>query len=213
MTHTLHRRGTEESLKKDFVVFAIAAQTVNAKDAEPKFEKFFDIVLKYNPNNFGDMKQGNSVMVKIEEIKGNFKPNSIVHAVFSDEDTLVKVLKELKEADIGLSIVISGIIHNIDECCKKSNLHIHTVENSLGIWGRIDKLPPDNVLEITTMCGHGMISSNLVFKLADDVAREVTTPREAAEKIAAQCICGVVNIPRVEGFINAMADDQKVLVN
>ncbi|MDI9390457.1 MAG: hypothetical protein QM402_03855, partial [Synergistota bacterium] len=62
MTHTLHRRGSAESLADDFVVFAIAAQGFNAEGAAKKFEKFFDIVKKYNPNNFGDMRTGNSLV-------------------------------------------------------------------------------------------------------------------------------------------------------
>lgn len=205
MTHTLHRIGTAESLKDDFVVFAIAAQTVNAKGSEPKFAKFFEIVQKYHPCNYGDMKTGNSIAAGIEQIRKNYKINSIVHAVFNDEETVAKVLKELKEEELGLSIVVSGILHKIDECCAKNNMKMHTVENSLGIWGRTDKLPPRNVLEITTMCGHGMIASNLVKKLADDVSKGITTPRKAAEKIAEQCVCGIVNIPRVERLITSMA--------
>lgn len=59
MTHTLHRRGTYESLEKDYVIFAIAAQTVNARGSAPLFRKFYNIVNKYNPVNIGDMVTGN----------------------------------------------------------------------------------------------------------------------------------------------------------
>ncbi|MBC7078158.1 MAG: hypothetical protein H5T92_07630, partial [Synergistales bacterium] len=133
MTHTLHRRGSAESLADDFVVFAIAAQGFNAEGAAKKFEKFFEIVKKYNPNNFGDMRTGNSLVAGEDVIRKSFKDNSIVHAVFNDEDTVTKVLKELKDADLGLSIVVSGLVHKTDECCKKVGLEMHTVEKSLGI--------------------------------------------------------------------------------
>jgi hypothetical protein len=205
MTHTLHRRGSAESLADDFVVFAIAAQGFNAEGAAKKFEKFFDIVKKYNPNNFGDMRTGNSLVAGEDVIRKSFKDNSIVHAVFNDEDTVTKVLKELKEADLGLSIVVSGLVHKTDECCKKVGLEMHTVEKSLGIIGNTPRLPDESVLEVTTMCGHGMIAFNLVKKLADDVKKGRTSPNKAAKEIAKQCVCGVVNIPRVERLIKAMA--------
>ncbi len=205
MTHTLHRRGSAESLADDFVVFAIAAQGFNAEGAAKKFEKFFDIVKKYNPNNFGDMRTGNSLVAGEEVIRKSFKDNSIVHAVFNDEDTVTKVLKELKDADLGLSIVVSGLVHKTDKCCKKAGLEMHTVEKSLGIIGKATRLPDESVLEVTTMCGHGMIAFNLVKKLADDVKKGRTSPNKAAKEIAKQCVCGVVNIPRVERLIKAMA--------
>ena len=53
MSHTLHRYGTAENLKGDYVVFAIAAQTVNAKGIHPEFVEFEKIARKYNPVNFG----------------------------------------------------------------------------------------------------------------------------------------------------------------
>jgi hypothetical protein len=205
MTHTLHRRGSAESLADDFVVFAIAAQGFNAEGAAKKFEKFFEIVKKYNPNNFGDMRTGNSLVAGEDVIRKSFKDNSIVHAVFNDEDTVTKVLKELKDADLGLSIVVSGLVHKTDECCKKVGLEMHTVEKSLGIIGNTPRLPDESVLEVTTMCGHGMIAFNLVKKLADDVKKGRTSPDKAAKEIAKQCVCGVVNIPRVERLIKAMA--------
>jgi hypothetical protein len=205
MTHTLHRRGSAESLADDFVVFAIAAQGFNAEGAAKKFEKFFDIVKKYNPNNFGDMRTGNSLVAGEDVIRKSFKDNSIVHAVFNDENTVTKVLKELKEADLGLSIVVSGLVHKTDECCKKVGLEMHTVEKSLGIIGNTPRLPDESILEVTTMCGHGMIAFNLVKKLADDVKKGRTSPNKAAKEIAKQCVCGVVNIPRVERLIKAMA--------
>ena len=69
MTHTLHRSGNYENLTNDYVIFAIAAQTVNAKGKAPQFKQFADIVLKYNPVNFGDMKTGNIYGVGIEDRK------------------------------------------------------------------------------------------------------------------------------------------------
>lgn len=205
MTHTLHRRGSEESLRDDFVVFAIAAQSVNAKGIAPKFEDFYKIVRKYNPSNTGDMKKGNMFVLGDEAVGTGMLDNSIVHAVFNDDETVTAVLKELKAADLGLSIVVSGIVHSVDQCCKKNGMQMHTVERSLGIWGKKEVLPDEPVLEISTMCGHGMIPFNLIDNLAADISANRISTEDAAVIIAKQCHCGVVNVPRVERILNMMA--------
>jgi hypothetical protein len=103
MTHTLHRSGSEESLRNDFVVFAMAAQTVNAKGIAPEFKVFESIVKKYNPVNYGDMKTGNVFMVDLGDIGKSYCDSSIAHAVFTDEVTVGKVLNELD--NLPLSVI------------------------------------------------------------------------------------------------------------
>ncbi|TET08446.1 hypothetical protein E3J84_06210 [Candidatus Aerophobetes bacterium] len=209
MSHTMHRLGDRDSLKDDFVVLAIAAHGVNAKGAASKFKNFFDIVTKYEPSNFGDMKQGNKLILEKERIKQNFRDNSIVHGVFNNEGSVVQVLKELKEANLGLSIVVSGIIEKVNEICRKAGLKRHTVEQSLGIWGATEKLPSRETLEIITMCGHGMISSDFVEYLVEMIAEGRMTARKAAEKMGKLCICGIFNIPRAERLLSTFRASQK----
>ena len=208
MTHTLHRKGTLENLSDDYVIFAIAAQTVNAKGTAPQFKTFADIVLKYNPVNFGDMKTGNLYGVGLEEIQGNYQDNSIVHAVFTDQDTLVKALGEVKEANLDLSIVLSGIVEHTTECCSKNGITPHTIEHSLGIHGKLEKLPDDTVVEVNTMCGHGMVAYSLIEDLAQKVSKGRLTAEKAAEKLARQCHCGVFNTSRAEKLIKELAEKQ-----
>jgi hypothetical protein len=207
MTHTLHRRGNSESLSKDYVVFAIAAQTVNAKGSAPLFKKFADVVQKFNPVNFGDMKTGNKFGVGLEQINGNYRDNSIVHAVFTDEETVVKVLKELKEADTGLSIVVSGLLEHTARCCSGAGLTPHTVNQSLGIMGRTDYLPSEEIVQIGTMCGHGMVSFALIEKLAGRVAKGTMKAEAAAQELARMCHCGVFNPERAVSIIQKMAKE------
>ena len=96
MSHTLHRYGINEAdLQDDYVVFAIAAQTVNAKGIHPQFREFEKIVMKYNPVNYGDMRTGNKFNVGMETVGSSYHDNSIVHAVFTDESTVTKVLKDI----------------------------------------------------------------------------------------------------------------------
>jgi S-adenosylmethionine/arginine decarboxylase-like enzyme len=204
MTHTLHRSGDPESLAHDYVIFAIAAQGINSQGAAPKFRRFAEIVLKYNPVNFGDMKTGNMFSVDKEKILESFKENSIVHAVFTDKDTLLECLKEVKEADIGLSIVVSGLVHEVGTLCKAAGTAAHTVEHSLGIHGATEKLPPQAVLDISTMCGHGMVAFSLVEHLVEEVKAGRITVEQAARELAKQCVCGVFNPVRAAEIIRKL---------
>ena len=104
-----------------------------------------------------------------------------------------------------MSVVVSGILDTVDDCCRKAGLKRHTVEFSLGIWGKTEKLPPDDVLEVTTMCGHGMISSNLVKSLAEEIREGTKSPEKAAEEMAAHCCCGIFNTTRGAKLLAEMA--------
>jgi len=58
MTNTLHRYGSGESFKDDYVVFAIPARGINDKNAVEKQRRFLEIARKYNPVNMGDASHG-----------------------------------------------------------------------------------------------------------------------------------------------------------
>ena len=208
MSHTLHRFGNGAAdMKDDFVVFAIAAQTVNAKGINPQFHEFEKIVMKYNPVNYGDMRQGNKFNIGVEKIGEQYYDNSIVHAVFTEEDTVAKVLKDLADAHLDLSIVVSGLMEATAECCHEAGIAPHTVNHSMGIWGKKELLPSEEVLRVSTMCGHGMISFNLIKDLSNKVAKGVMTSQQAAEKLAALCHCGVFNPVRGARIIEKIAAD------
>ena len=204
MTHTLHRKGTEENLKNDFVVFTIAAQSVNAKGTAPLYAEFAEIVLKYNPVNYGDMKTGNIFNTTKDVLLSSTKDNSIFHAVFTDEDTVAKVLCELKERDLGLSVVVSGLTEHTSACCQEAGLKLNSVNKSLGIWGDVDRLPADDVVQISTMCGHAMVAFSLVEHLADEVSKGMDAMK-ASEEMAKLCHCGVFNTVRGANILEKMA--------
>ena len=48
MSHTLHRRGTPDSLSRDYVVFAMSAKGINADNSKNALKEFLDIVTQYN---------------------------------------------------------------------------------------------------------------------------------------------------------------------
>jgi hypothetical protein len=52
MTHSLHRYGTEESLKGDYT-FIVRACEVNREGCVPKLQKLLEIFLSEGPANIG----------------------------------------------------------------------------------------------------------------------------------------------------------------
>ena len=205
MTHTLHRRGTQENLMNDLTVFAMSAKGINENGSADKMRQFLRIAQRYNPVNMGDMKTGNVYVVGPDEVIARVKDTSIVHAVFTDLKTVVKFVQEVKDADLGISVVISGLFDSARKCCQKTGLSLHTIEHSLDIWGRAEKLPNEDALEITTMCGHGMVAANLVVSMVEGIKAGRLTPKDAAEELARQCCCGVFNPVRGAQLFKAMA--------
>ena len=204
MTHSLHRRGTAESLSGDYVVLSLPAVGINDDGHDPKLLEFLRIALRHNPVNIGQINLGNMYSHTIEEVLD--AAHGIVHAVFTNPETVSEVLKELKEAGLGMSVVVSGIFEKVDECAEKAGLQHHTANFSLGIWGKTEKLPNNDILEVTTMCGHAMVSANLVTTMVDEIKAGRKTPEEAAKVLTPQCACGIFNPTRAAKLLAAMAN-------
>ena len=94
---------------------------------------------------------------------------------------------------MGISVIVSGLMDEVGECCHKAGLTPHTVNLSLGIYGRLDKLPGEKPMEIMTMCGHGMITADLIWHMVNRIKKGLVTSEEAARQLGALCICGVFN--------------------
>jgi hypothetical protein len=180
----------------------IHAVGVNDENTTPKFQEFLRIALRHNPVNIGSVSMG-GMMDKKDEVIANAQ--KIGHAVFDNPQAVTDMLNELKKADLGMSVVVSGIYENVDKCIEKAGLKHHTGNFSLGIWGKTEKLPPNELLEVTTMCGHALISANLVRAMVQDIKAGTKTPEEAAKILAPQCACGVFNTKRAAKLMAAMA--------
>jgi hypothetical protein len=201
--------GTRESLSDDFVFLYMPSKGINDSGSGPKLRKFFELAQQHNPINLGDATYGNMYSRKIEDIISNLKEDSkglAIHAVFTNEEDAAAMLKDVKEADIGLSLVISGIFDKVQELCKKSGIHRHAATYSLGMWGKTEKLPPEPVLEVSTMCGHGMISAARILSAADDIKTGKKSAADAAKDLAKQCDCGIFNPARAAKLLAAMAE-------
>lgn len=208
MTHTLHRQGTEESLSHDYCVLAISAFGYNDEGSGNEIAKVKKIMQKHNPTNFGDIKRGNMYSESLEYINQETEDRTVAHAVYTDIDDLKNVLNDLTEADTGLSIVVSGLFDHVGKCCKENGLKSHTVNYSLGIHGQKSLLPDSSILEISTMCGHGMISANLIRRMVKKIEAGTIKPIDGAKELAKQCICGLLNVDRAEKLLCKLANKE-----
>ena len=211
MTNTLHRQGTPESLKHDYVIFAHTAKGITREGSAPKLREFMRICLKYHPVNIGESKQGNMHQddIDIQKLIANQGDGAVASAVFTDLDTLQKVIEELIRADLGISINISGLLDEVHACCQKAGIARHSAEHSLGFWGARDRLPEREILEFNTLCGHGMVSFNLIRKMIEYVKLRRLTPGKAATIMAKCCECGVFNPVRAEELLDRIRKGEK----
>jgi len=201
MSHTLHRRGDRDNLKNDFVLFAMSTKGINEVDSNIKLKRFLEIVRGFNPTNFGDMKTGNKFITTEDHIVDNAKDTSIVHGVFANREDLIRAMKALKDEDLGISVIVSGLLEDVHDCCRQAGVGRHTCETSLGIWGNTSRLPDEEILRFTTMCGHGMVPFNLVRKMIEDVKTGKCSFQTAAEELAKPCQCGVFNPTRAAAML------------
>lgn len=119
MSHTLHRIKTEGNKYNDYVVLIMPARGINNQNPVETYAKYMDILYKFNPVNMGGMKIGTLASSSFEELKANISAEApMLHAVYKDRDTLIEVMKALKEADYGYSVVVSGLVDDVD-CCAR----------------------------------------------------------------------------------------------
>ena len=202
MSHTLHRRGSAESLKRDIVFLMIPAHNFNDVDV-PKAEigarlrRFMEIGLEQGCIYTGNASTGNvHTLGGTQGVLDSTVEGATTHCVFDDEEKALGFMKALKEADLGLSVVVSGLFDMVGECCKKSGLEPHTVEYSLGIWGNTSLLPEEPILEINTMCGHGMVSVGRIQDVVAKIKSGRMTCEEGGRELGKTCTCGIFNWKR-----------------
>jgi hypothetical protein len=191
-----------ESLKNDFVILVTPAVGINHQDAGPKLRRILDIITEVGPINLGSYETGTIYTgVTVEEIKASMPETPRVRCAFSSKEKILEVVRRIKEEDFGLSVTVSGLNEEVLDIAKQLGIKPHSINYSLGIFGRTDLLPAEEVLEFVTMCGHGMISQHLVVKLIEDVRRGKKSIKEAAILMAQPCVCGIFNTERAEELL------------
>jgi len=217
MTHSLHREGTRENLSQDFTVYCLPAVGINDRNSGMNRWRFLELALRNNPVNAGEADLGNfiahSKKFLSERVKERFKksPGDGIGdgmspcICFGSRKDFINILKDVIQADFGMSIVVQGVLEEVEDCLKEVGLKPHTAHHSLGVWGRVERLPGKEILEVTTMCGHGMTSPNLVKKCIEEIIAGKTTPTEAGKLLARPCICGIFNPSRAETLLKRIA--------
>lgn len=212
MTNTLHRFGAPDTLRNDYIIFAMPARGINEEGAPEKLQRFLRMALKHQPVNIGHAMRGGLYrasqnltplahwrrhdVVDPEELVQAIDACSTVAAVFDNPTKLEAFLRDLRAADLGISVNISGLATEVHGCCRRAGITRHSVEYSLGLHGDLHRLPERHVLELSTMCGHGMISHNFARKMIDWVKEGRREPRQAATYMARFCSCGIFNLTR-----------------
>jgi len=219
MTNTLHRFGSADTFRDDYLVFAMPARGINDAGSPAKLQAFLRLALKHRPVNVGDGQKGGIYRadtgltpVAHWRRKERLDPDAVVRAidtatvaaaVFDDAAKVEALLLDLRAADLGLSVNISGLTKEAQACCKKTGIVRHSVEYSLGFQGDLNRLPDRHVLELSSMCGHGMISHNFARKMIDWVREGRRQPAQAAKYLARFCSCGIFNPTRAVRVLEA----------
>ena len=195
MTHSLHRKGIEKDLKSDYVILAMFASGINDKydDSRQKLIKIGEILKKRKPVN---------IMPEI-----GWRTSPTVTATFNNIKIVKKIIRELKKEDLGLSIVISGLISEIKKAVKEVDIGLHTIHFSLGVFGRKELLPEEKILEITTMCGHHTVSPQSITHYVKLIQQGKLTVAKAAEKLTKPCVCGIFNTERAIQILNTLVKE------
>lgn len=209
MTHTLHRTGSIDSLSNDFIVVAKAANGINSKGAKKKLSLFLTRAFEYGAINGGHGRGGCVYSHSLEHVLDKITEHSTVTVVFEDKSKMFGFIDYLIEEDLGLSIVISGIVDIVNEYCKRKGIVPHSIKHSLGIWGNKVSFVEDKITDITTMCGHGLIGVPLVEKLTKKVKEGEISAKEASLDMARICKCGIYNPQRGEQLIQELIKEKQ----
>jgi len=175
----------------------MAAQGFNSVAAADKLSAVFQILVSHSPVNAADDNRGGVLTgLTVEEIMQKATDKAYMAGVYTDERSLEEALSDLKRADLGMPVIVSGDFETVFRVLERVGLKPHTVNLSLGVFGDKSLLPSLEVLEITTMCGHGMVCPAHVQDAIKKVRSGRMSPADAARDLARGCTCGIFNPAR-----------------
>ena len=217
MTNTLHRFGKAKSFNDDYIIFAIPSKGKNDEGSIPKLKEFLRICARHNPVNMGNGQEAimspekglspgihwkRHARLDLQKVIDGVKKPGTVSAVFNNEKDATNCLREVREADFGISINVSTSVKNAKDIASQCGINRHSIEYALKVNDPHDHLPDSNIQLLSTMCGHGMVSFNLVKKMLEMVREGRRTPEEAASTLVRFCPCGVYNPERAKRILS-----------
>ncbi len=213
MTHSNHRRGNRESLMGDWVIL-VRGDTGGQPD---KMREIISIFSSHNP--IGVIKRRSlpalrymrnwKAGVGLKELVEGPDPPIYAAGVYEEKDDVEGVVRDLAEAELGLSIVVSGVFEEVFDICKNVGTGPHTVNLSMETIGRTELLPDDDILDVITMCGHSLVGEHLVRHLIGRVRRGRMTAEEAGLELGKQCVCNFFNQVRATKIIEKYVEAQR----
>lgn len=203
MTHSLYRFGPEDTFEDDYVFISRPAMGINHQGCTPKIQRILELVFEEGPTNLGSLTTKENLTLGLDPkvLIAKTEDNSPVMGCFHEREKIVNLLKRLKEEELGMSVVVTGLIDNVREICDEAGLRPHSADISLGIHGKVELLPDEEILCFTTMCGHGMLAAGLVKQVKKAVMEGRMSPEEAARVLAKPCYCGIFNQKRAEKLL------------
>lgn len=206
MTHSLHREGTIDSLERDYALFIYPARGFNYKGSGPKVRLILELLYLKAPSNtiVSTLRRNLYSGVRPEEVLESIQDGARIYCVFNTREKLKEALSGIKKLDEGISVVVSGLIDRVRGIAAEIGLNPHTINLSLGIHGRTDRLPPPDIRQFTTMCGHGMIAPDLVRDVIRRVKRGSLNLWDGSLILAAPCTCGIYNPHRSQEMLQEL---------
>lgn len=198
MTHSLHRQGSADSLRDDYILLCTPSIGLNNRGAGKKLKQILEIIFAVGPTNIGFYGHGNRFdNLDYEIIKSSLTDNSRLRCCFDSIEKVKKVLVKIKKGNFGISMALSGPVDEILALLKNLDLYPHTINVSCGVFGKTELLQGRRQeMEISTMCGHGMIGWRLVKQTMADLNNENIDIEKAIQRLCKPCTCGIFNPSR-----------------
>lgn len=202
MTHSLHRRGPEEALRRDFIILVTSASGINNEGAIPKIEHVLDILWELGPTNIGSNETGTILSgVTKEVIRQNLTRVPRIRCSYYSREKTREAIRRIHELDLGLSVAVQGPEDELVEMARELGIKPHSVNFSLDVWGNRERLPDEDVLEIVTMCGHGLIAPALAKDTLQKVKDGNMSIDKAVVRLGTPCVCGFFNPERAQEIL------------
>ncbi len=201
MTHTLHRKGLAENESGEEIVFLCMIPASERGKKTQEMKQMAETVLRYQPVNIIFEPLGVD-RKRIIELTGR---GTIITAVFTDKAAVGKLVQEIKSKKLGISVVLSGLFEDVHDICSRADLKEHTYNISLGVHGKTEKLPDEKTLQITTQCGHALISPHYVRHVVNKIKKGKISSEEGADLLIKPCVCGIGNPCRIRKTLDEMA--------
>lgn len=184
-------------------------KNVNDKNIRGKALAYIAAAEAVGSENWGDVKTGPITRFSSQHIQDRITDKSRLRGVFTNKKQIVGFLQDLKKKDLGLSCVITGVLEEVLPACREAGVTPHSINYSLGVWGNKKRLPDEDTLSITTMCGHHMIPPRFVEHIQKQVNSGKMTPDQGAIELSNFCYCGIFNQIRCGQILKVLAERDK----